>query len=464
MVDSTLVNRSIDRKSILLFFFLILLAANFVKIAEPDVPWYLRAGEEIVRRGEIPTTDSFSYTSHQPWLNHEWLSEVVLSAAHAVGDFVGLGLFHAGLVALILLLAFYRRRNSSFGCWDFVAIAFACIFFRELISPRGQAFTDLFFATLFVLILMHEAGELSFRLLAVATVVICLLWTQFHGGAPHAIILFFLYFVSKPSRKKFALFLLAAGLSCVGPYGIEVHSHFLEAHRSLPKINEWKPLISLWSSSSHGYFVGILIFWGALWWTQIRRIIREKKIRFEILVFGFFSIAAIFFVRFLIESLIAGLIVAMPTLSEIQLPKKLNSAFIAIALVIAAVFYSPREVGFGLAAAKFPVEAVEFIQRQKLQGPLFNSYNFGGYLIWALPAEPVFIDGRAFTVYSERHFNDFIEAFQDVAKFEELKSRYQFKLAILQPKDTNELLINWMLANGWRDVYRDAISIVLTTN
>jgi hypothetical protein len=41
-----------------------------------------------------------------------------------------------------------------------------------------------------------------------------------------------------------------------------------------------------------------------------------------------------------------------------------------------------------------PVKAVEFIQASHLSGPMLNDYNFGGYLIWAAPEHPVFIDGR----------------------------------------------------------------------
>jgi hypothetical protein len=43
---------------------------------------------------------------------------------------------------------------------------------------------------------------------------------------------------------------------------------------------------------------------------------------------------------------------------------------------------------------RYPVGAVEFVRRQKYDGPLFNSFDWGGYLIWSLPQIPVSIDGR----------------------------------------------------------------------
>ena len=42
-----------------------------------------------------------------------------------------------------------------------------------------------------------------------------------------------------------------------------------------------------------------------------------------------------------------------------------------------------------------PVKAAEFIQTQHLSGNMLNDYVYGGYLIWALPTHPVFVDGRS---------------------------------------------------------------------
>jgi hypothetical protein len=42
----------------------------------------------------------------------------------------------------------------------------------------------------------------------------------------------------------------------------------------------------------------------------------------------------------------------------------------------------------------FPVAAARVIAEREYAGPLFNDFNWGGYLIWALPELPVSIDGR----------------------------------------------------------------------
>jgi hypothetical protein len=42
----------------------------------------------------------------------------------------------------------------------------------------------------------------------------------------------------------------------------------------------------------------------------------------------------------------------------------------------------------------FPEGASQFIEKHHLNGPLFNDFNRGGFLIWRLPQLPVAMDGR----------------------------------------------------------------------
>ena len=51
-------------------------------------------------------------------------------------------------------------------------------------------------------------------------------------------------------------------------------------------------------------------------------------------------------------------------------------------------------------SAEYPVGAVEHIRQQRLRGPMYNHFNWGGYLIWAMPEYPVGMDGRT-NLYGE---------------------------------------------------------------
>jgi hypothetical protein len=50
----------------------------------------------------------------------------------------------------------------------------------------------------------------------------------------------------------------------------------------------------------------------------------------------------------------------------------------------------------------YPVAAARFVEEHKLSGPLYNHFNWGGYLIWRLPQLPVSMDGRTNLYGAER--------------------------------------------------------------
>ena len=48
-------------------------------VTDPDVWWHLRTGQLILHDHAVPHTDPFSFTRFgQPWVNHEWLSDLLL--------------------------------------------------------------------------------------------------------------------------------------------------------------------------------------------------------------------------------------------------------------------------------------------------------------------------------------------------------------------------------------------------
>src|SRR5204863_910025 len=48
----------------------------------------------------------------------------------------------------------------------------------------------------------------------------------------------------------------------------------------------------------------------------------------------------------------------------------------------------------------YPVAAIQFIEQRGYAGPLYNHFNWGGYLIWKLPRLKVSMDGRT-NLYGE---------------------------------------------------------------
>jgi hypothetical protein len=88
------------------------------------------------------------------------------------------------------------------------------------------------------------------------------------------------------------------------------------------------------------------------------------------------------------------------------LPKSLVVCLVVVAFATIRIL---TQAGLGppadAAAANeraYPVRAAAFVRDRELPGPLFNPFDWGGYLIWALPTHPVSIDGRTNLYGSDR--------------------------------------------------------------
>src|SRR5262245_50423636 len=61
--------------------------------ADNDLWVHLLAGREILAARALPTTDTWSFTSGgSPWVDHEWLAQVIFAAVFQVAGDTGLWL------------------------------------------------------------------------------------------------------------------------------------------------------------------------------------------------------------------------------------------------------------------------------------------------------------------------------------------------------------------------------------
>ena len=54
-------------------------------VADPDLWGHLRFGRDILRSGHATQRDRYSYLSDRPWINHEWLAEVMFASVYQAG-------------------------------------------------------------------------------------------------------------------------------------------------------------------------------------------------------------------------------------------------------------------------------------------------------------------------------------------------------------------------------------------
>jgi hypothetical protein len=218
-------------------------------LTDPDVWWHLRTGQLTLQNHSVFHTDPYSFTRFgQPWINHEWLSDVLLFGIYRLAGFGGLIVAFAAVVAAALFLVFLRSPGRPYiaaimTLWGALASA-------STWGVRPQMFS-LLLASVFLLLL--DASERRPRLLW-WTAPLMLLWVNLHAGFPIGLAFIALFLIgegleaatSPEPRQKLlsrfrqlaAAFVLCGALVAVNPNGVRLY---------------WYPFQTLGSESMHRF-------------------------------------------------------------------------------------------------------------------------------------------------------------------------------------------------------------------
>ncbi len=148
------------------------------ELFDGDVWWHLRAGQWILDNRQVPTLDPFTFTSaDQPWIDLQWLFEVILAVAYAAGGVRGMILMAAGAGTTALLVGVTARAR----CWPSWVVG-ACwlpalVAMSARLVPRPEILSFLAMAVyLSVLLRTDDHPALAWLLPAVQ-----ILWVNCHA-------------------------------------------------------------------------------------------------------------------------------------------------------------------------------------------------------------------------------------------------------------------------------------------
>jgi len=73
-------------------------AAFTSSVQDPDYWWHYRVGRWMLDNGRLPSTDLFTYTATgHAWIDHEYLSEVLIALLQGWGGLAAVSLFFGAL-------------------------------------------------------------------------------------------------------------------------------------------------------------------------------------------------------------------------------------------------------------------------------------------------------------------------------------------------------------------------------
>jgi hypothetical protein len=397
---------------------------NCKGIVDPDVWWHLRTAEWILANEAWPTTDPFSHTSAgTEWTAYSWLFELLLLDSYRAFGLRGIVLFTAALWTLTTAAFFSVVRKSQAGVLLSGTLTLIAILgTARLATPRPWHLTML--CVVVELGLLLTASRTSRPRLLLWLVPLFCFWANVHiqfvlGLAILAAALLESCvapllperIVADESRAMTPWWMLLVLLLCmaatlINPYGwrlyevvilyvgqadlAETIQEFGAMGFRLP--SDWVVLgvtISVAFAIGRGQRIRLLLPLVFLMATYFS--FRCTRDMWFVLLMGLVTLA---YVRPANEYPPKG--AALPKIAICGI-----GAILAVLLVTMAVQLDERALEDKV-AAHFPKDAVAVVREQGYEGPMFNTFNWGGFLIYHLPEHPVSIDGRTNVHGTER--------------------------------------------------------------
>jgi hypothetical protein len=409
--------RGVRPVALLVLLYLIPSVQAMLPVDDPDMWWRFRTGQWIVENQSVPFKDYFStYAMGKPWIEYSWLFELLIYASYALFDLPGVVYFVVGLALIITFVA--HRLVRRFGMplpAEVALVAAAASAMKPVITPRPWLFTIVFFSIeLLIIDRVRYSGK--FRLLWTLPFIFAI-WANLHiqfiyGLAVLGLLVAESVFVfAFPSaritfqapalspRHLMLVFLACLTATFLTPYHYLLYKQifeYIDQTGVFLNISELHPMLF---RSPDSWLVLMLTITTAffLGW-------RREWRPFPILLFltgaflafrarrdaWFLAITAIWIIGDCARALWQGRSFAF---SKVQL------VFSAVAVAATLFLLSiSRQISaaslWGIIEQKFPVRAVAHVNAHQLPGPLFNDYDWGGFLLWSLPRLPVVIDGR----------------------------------------------------------------------
>ena len=492
-----------DEKFYLLVMLLLILLIAVRTPLDSDMWWHLRAGKTTWQQKGVLQRDIFSYTRYgEDWVNHSWLSQLVMYGLYALGKFPALSLW-VGLTAMAAMYFLYLQTEGAL----FIRISsvFLSAFVSSVVwSPRPQLFSILMFALTGWVLFRYRQGQ---RNSLIYLLPIFLIWSNLHGGYVLGVIL---------------ILTQIAGL-LLNQLTAEEHQ-IMQGREDLKRLSAWfagcllvvliNPNgISMWRIPFQTVGVETLQDYIAEWASpDFHQPVQQV---FLILLFGSYSAAAfsrrrlegrdlISVAVFGISALVARrnfgpfALAAAPVLSrhlndiyqdfrqiwtrksyrlkrffefqqqsERSLPSLLriilNSGVVFLLLIGTGIKWlnvSGQHFMERVTPQYFPVQAVSWIEKNPPQGRMFNSYNWGGYLIWRLTDSPVFVAGRT-DLFGEPVIEDWLSVIQVEAGWEQVIDKWQINWVLIEP---DQPLAEVLACSGWDRIYQDGTAAIYLRN
>jgi tetratricopeptide (TPR) repeat protein len=478
-------------------------------VSDWDLGWQMATGRWIVQHRQIPSTDVLSYTAQgKPW-KYPVASGLIFYVVYLAGGYALLSIL--GAAACVSTVALLLRRGS----WLTAALAILAIPRIALrTTPRAEIFTVVLFAAFLTLLWeQYETGRARLWLLPVMMVA----WVNLHLGLTAGLALVAGYVLLEslamvwpnhhwPNQRQSAIdhlrrawpwFLATLGAMLVNPWGWRVFATSLHLMTPMTarsqQILEWAPTKLNWTTFIFGlslrspdtFAVLLLVVATAVPVALIRRqlgaavwlcgaaLLGVRSQRLQVL----FSIVVVIVAGSVLTSALASLQRKIEDARLFSILTVGACCFIVLLVCVWSGDLVTNRTYMGTTALAsfgtglgwwFPEGGAAFIERAKIPGRIFNTYDEGGYITWRLgPNYRDYVDGRGDPFGPEllQHSMELTGMSPDSPDWERESEQYGINAIIVSLArywgvEEFPLLRQFCTSNNWRPVYLDETSAV----
>ncbi len=449
-------------------------------VLDLDVWVHIKVGDWIVQHRAFPHVGLFSRTAgDRPWIAYSWGYDVLISRVYTWFGVPGIGMFETLLTLAVAYSIYWMARRLPGRFWlSCLLAAAACSGFLIPAYALRCCSMALFTITLTLILEANRSGRVQFLYWLPP---IFLLWSNLHIQFIYGIAVLGLFVAvnllqrsarslglapgfllppALPALPLVAILALCLLATCVGPYSFHLYQviyTYSRAKAAYTLISELQPPDFRHYSHYAELLLAAAAFVAAGW--------RKQVDLFKLLLLAVASAVAFRTVRdgWFICITAAACIADFPVREASRDPEEtLEESLVVVALVAAALWLVATAMDFtpsGLDRAlrrQLPVGAVKFLRENPRPGPLYNTFDWGSFLIWSMPDYPVAIDGRT-DLYGDALDERFALTARGVS-YREDPYLNESRLVLLQQKN---ILVKFLTADPrFELIYQDGVAVV----
>lgn len=478
------------------------LLVSLAPISTVDLGYGIRAGDLFIDGAGIQRIDTFTFTAAGlPWLNQQWLGQVLFAAAYRAGGWPALATFWTVVVVAIQALLWRAARSMGADArWAGLALLVGFVVAAQGIGLRAQVLGLLCLAAL----LAVGSERIRHPRAAWLAVPIVAVWANLHGSFAVGLALLGLVVVDdiasrRPPRTAVAVLVASGFATLINPFGIDAW-HYVATIGSNPTIarfvTEWRHTSAL--DPAGAAFFGSVVAVGLLVAALARGPGRPRLATLIWLTglafLGAWAVRAIAWwgvgappavaVMLTVLAVQRGAAAPKPTAAEpvlvarkrpaVDVPATRRPPLIAVAalaLLVTAIqpVWRPAPDGGGIgarlrdappgiaAAVSGAADLADAADRPAIR--VFNAQRWGSWLELDVPQAPVFADSRIELIPAAA-WSDYVRVSEGDVRWAEILDAWKVDVVVVALVDQPVLAALIREDAGWRVIHEDADGVV----